>query len=312
VKTLVICSSSFSDRCKDASDFEVSQLIRASKKFFDRYFLVYPPLVQHRFHQEKKASEVFLGEEDISNTSALIVRNTDGCEEATRLLALNLYANDCELLDPLDRFHGATATKSSMTLKGLKDQTIPSTFISFTANSAMELIPVIEEENLYPIVGKPTNGKHGKSVELINTPLEARKYIQEFYKEYHENSQGIIFQKYIEKKEEYRVLLLDGQSLGIAEKMSMPNTIVRNAQKGSKFIPANNNLVEQFAIKYVSNRGLLGSDIAVNANGECFLIESNRSPQWQNFEKATGVNVAEKIMETLEKRMQLVVNYSNQ
>ena len=298
MKTLAICSSHFADRASNTPGFEVNQLILASKKYFEKYYLVFPPLVQHHFQHENKVSKVYLGGEDISDCNALIVRSTTGCEEATRLLAQSLYANHCELLDPLDRFNGAIATKSFMTLKGLKDQTIPSTFIAFNANSALELLPIIEGENLYPMVGKPTNGKQGKDVKLISTPREAKQYIQIFYTNYHENSTGIIFQKYIKIKKEYRVLLLDGQSLGIAEKMSVPNSIVRNASKGSKFISVENEMVEQYAIKYTSNKGFLGADIAINVNDECFLIESNRSPHWQAFEKATGVNVAEKIMET--------------
>lgn len=303
MKTLVISSSHFADPNKNDPGFEVNQLIRASKKYYNKYYLIFPPLVQHHFLQENKISKVYFSGENISDSTALIVRSTSGCEEATRLLALNLYSNHCELLDPLDRFHGATATKSFMTLKGLKDQTIPTTFIAFTIDSAIELLPIFEDENLYPMVGKPTNGKHGKDVQLINTSHDARQYIHSFFNNYHENSTGIIFQKYIEIKKEYRVLLLDGQSLGMVEKMCVTDTIARNARKGSKFIYAENEKVEQYAIKYSSNKGLLGTDIAVNVNDECFLIESNRSPQWYAFEKATGIDVAEEIMKVLEKRI---------
>jgi glutathione synthase/RimK-type ligase-like ATP-grasp enzyme len=303
VKTLIICSSHFADRKTSSCGFEVDQLIRVSKRFYDKYYLVYPPLVQHHFHQSSKVSHAYFDNDNISDATSLIVRSTSGCEEATRLLVLNLYSNQCELLDPLERFHGSTATKSFMTIKGLKDQTIPTTFIAFTFNSAMQLLTKMEDDNLYPLVGKPTNGKQGKDVQLIRTTQQAKKYIQSFFKNYCENSTGIIFQKYIEIKKEYRVLLLDGHSLGIVEKMSAPKTIARNARKGSKFIKVDNEKVEQYAVKYNSNKGLLGADIAVDKNDECFLIESNRSPQWLAFAKATKINVAEKIMLALEKRI---------
>lgn len=302
MKTIVISSSHFANGFKDPG-YEVSQLIKASKKYYDNFFLVYPPSVRYHFQPKDKTGKVYLDTEDISEATALIVRNTSACEEATRLLALNLYANKCELLDPLDRFNGTAATKSFMTLKGLKDKTIPPTFIAFSTHSALELLPVIEREDLFPVVGKPTSGKHGKDVQLIKTSQEGKQYIKSFFTKYQENFNGIIFQKYIEIKNEYRVLVLDGKSLGIVEKEATPNIIARNANKGSRFLSVTNEKVEQYAMKYTSNKGLFGTDIALNNKGECFLIESNRSPQWKTFEEATGIDVAEEIMKILEKRI---------
>lgn len=302
MKTIVISSSHFANGLKDPG-FEVSQLIKASTKYYDSFFLVYPPSVRYHFQPKDKTPKVYLNEQDISEATALIVRSTSACEEATRFLALNLYANRCELLDPLDRFHGTTATKSFMTLKGLKDKTIPPTFIAFTSNSALKLLTVIESENLFPVVGKPTSGKQGKDVQLIKTTQEGKRYIISFFTKYRENTSGLIFQKYIEIEKEFRVLVLDGKSLGIIEKKAAPNTIARNAHQGSRFLAVTNDKVEQYAMKYTNNKGLFGADIALNRKDECFLIESNRSPQWKAFEEATGINVAEEIMRTLEKRI---------
>ena len=303
MKKIILSSAHFAKHTIRSQRFEVDQLIRASKRFYDKYFLVFPPCAIHHFQPENKVSKVSFHEEDISDATSMIVRSTAGCEEATQLLVQNLYANQCEILDPLERFHGIAATKSFMTLKGLNDQTIPPTFIAFTFESAIELLSDLEAGSFYPIIGKPTNGKRGRDVQLLRTPQQAKNYIHFFFKTYPENSTGIIFQKYIEIKKEYRVLLIDGHSLGVVEKMSAPDTIARNSALGCQFVKITDKTIEDYAIKNSSHKGLLGSDIVLNKKDECYLIETNRSPEWQSFEKATGVNVAEEIMLALEKRI---------
>jgi glutathione synthase/RimK-type ligase-like ATP-grasp enzyme len=156
---------------------------------------------------------------------------------------------------------------------------------------------------MFPVVGKPSSGKQGADVQLIRTLQEAKRYINVFFNKYREISTGLIFQKYIEVEKEFRVLVLDGKSLGVVEKTAVPNTIVRNAHKGSRFLAVSNELVETFALKYASKKGLVGVDVAVTIDNEYFLIESNRAPQWQAFEEATGISVADEIMKILEKRI---------
>jgi glutathione synthase/RimK-type ligase-like ATP-grasp enzyme len=303
VKTIIISSSSFAGQIRDNYGFEVNQLIKVLKDYYDRYYLVYPPHVQHHFDDNGKKPKAFYRGEEISEATALIVRNTDGCEEASRMLAMNLYTNQCELLDPPERFHGAIATKSLMMLKGKKDRIIPPTYIVFNTDSAHQLIPFFENSKLYPMVGKPANGKQGVDVKLLISSRQTRKYIQYFYSKYQENHSGIIFQKYIEIKKEYRALILDGRCLGLVEKMPAKKGIARNAYQGSRFVLVQNETIKQYAVKYSNSKGLVGTDIAENEQNEFYLIETNRSPQWNAFENVTGINVAREIMEALEKRM---------
>jgi len=42
--------------------------------------------------------------------------------------------------------------------------------------------------------------------------------------------------------------------------------------------------------------GLSGLDIAEAVNGKLYLIESNRTPKWEEFDTALQINTAEKLL----------------
>ena len=46
----------------------------------------------------------------------------------------------------------------------------------------------------------------------------------------------------------------------------------------------------------VCNEGLSGLDIAEAVNGKLYLIESNRTPKWEEFDTALQINTAEKLL----------------
>lgn len=282
--------------------YELDHLLTMGKEFYESVMLVNPLEVIHAMKPGKKRSEVYYKGDNISDATSLIVRSTCNCEEASRLLALSLYANNCELLDPVERFNGAPAGKAVMALKGLKDKTTPLTFIAFSNTAAIELLDVFRDEDLYPLVGKPSTGKQGKDIRLVENEQQALEYIDYFFTYYSANT-SLLFQKQIHIKYEYRVMILEGKSLGMVEKLPCITSIARNASQGSEFIFAHEPDVEQFAITHVSKKGLIGVDVAVDIDGRNFLIESNRSPQWRSFERTTGVDVALEIMQLLEKRL---------
>jgi glutathione synthase/RimK-type ligase-like ATP-grasp enzyme len=278
-------------------------LYHESKAFYDRTLLIHPLRVKHIIDPEKNTSSATYKNELLSDATSLIIRSTYNCEESSRLLAMNLFNNHCELLDPLERFHGMPAAKSSLAFKGLKDKTLPATLIAFTKQTALELKDYIAGEGLFPVIGKPSSGKQGLHVELLSDVKETETYINNFFRNYRGNNSALIFQKYIEINKEYRVLVLDGSSMGCVEKMPSPNSVARNAKRGSEFAFVKNQPVESFAETHVSSKGFVGVDIAIDIHNFTYMIESNRSPRWEMFQKTSGINVAEKIMLALEKRI---------
>ena len=283
--------------------YEVEKLMTSGREYYESVTYLNPLDVFHIIDPKKKKTEIYYKGKNISDSTSLIVRSTYNCEEATRLFALSLYANNCELLDPLERFNGSPAGKSVMALKGLKEKTSPLTFIAYSNSAALELTDIFRDKSLYPLIAKPSTGKQGKDLMLLENEQKALEYIESFFTFYAGTQTGLIFQKQIQIKYEYRVMLLDGKSLGMVEKLPCSTSVARNAAQGSEFIFAHDPEVEEFAINHSSKKGLIGVDIAVDLDDRYFLIESNRSPQWKYFELVTGVDVAQEIMKLLERRL---------
>jgi glutathione synthase/RimK-type ligase-like ATP-grasp enzyme len=62
--------------------------------------------------------------------------------------------------------------------------------------------------------------------------------------------------------------------------------------------------VIEFTLQHVNHEGILGVDVAMNSEGKLRIIEANRAPSWQIFEQATGINVAEIIINQAVKRLE--------
>ncbi len=302
MKTLVISSSEFSSGSNPELPYEVQGMLDAAAMYYPQVLLINPNDLQFLFDASNGSASVFHKDTSYASASSLIVRSTFGCEESTRLLALSLYSSGCELLDPIERFNGSLAGKSTMSLKGMRDKSLPETFIAFSEEQAVHMADKHIPDRAFPLVGKPTVGSRGENVELLRTRKETREYAQSFFRRFPGLVSGIIFQRYIDIAREFRVIMLDGRVVGMVEKSEIPDTFGRNAAKGSKFLDTYDDDVAEYTRTRVSNKGLLGVDTAIDREGKLYIIESNRSPQWKAFEQATGLNVAAEIMNVLEKR----------
>ena len=100
---------------------------------------------------------------------------------------------------------------------------------------------------------------------------------------------------------EYRAMVMNGHVLGIVQKMRAEGVVTANAAQGGIFTKVEAPLVESFVRQHVSHEGLLGVDIAIDDEGDFHIIETNRAPMWEAFEAATGVKVAEEVIERLVK-----------
>lgn len=303
LKSLIISSSDLPGTGKSLPGYEIQGLRECGLKYYDKIYLLNPNELEFVIRPDQKTVDVFFEGTSISNATALIVRNTGRCEEATRLMALSLHSQGCELLDPVERFNGSPAGKAIMTLKGMKDSSLPATYIAFNLDSALHLLTNLIPSDLFPLVGKPSTGAHGNDVQLLTDVLQAKKYSTAFFKKYAVSSAAIIFQHFIKIDKEYRVLLLDGELIGMAEKSVSGIAFGRNASNGSVFVAAENEEVGHFTLMNSGNKGLIGADVAIDEEGKYYIIEANRSPQWQAFEKATGINVADQVLRRLEKRL---------
>ena len=297
VRKLGICCANLNSKNIQTNNFsfEINCLLQEYKAYYDELILIDPSKVLHFFnHHEKKPSITYNGT-DLTDINTLIIRSISGVEEPISLLARNLAYCGCDILDPIERFSGAPSGKLFDSMKGFARKILPSSYIVFDLKSADEAIHDISEHNMFPVIIKPAKGKRGENVMLAKNNKEAKSCIHDFYNKA-DSLPGLIIQQYIRIEEEFRGIVLGGKCLGIVKKIGVEGKIARNAAQGGKFMVACDTEIIEFIEKYASRKGLVGLDVARDVAGNIYYIESNRSPQWKNFEETTGINVAKALI----------------
>ena len=218
-------------------------------------------------------------------------------ETAIALLANTLYSCECDIIDPINRFTGAPAGKLLQLVKGFQESTIPETIVVFSKTHGDHIIETKEKNLPFPLIAKPENGCQGRDVKMVCNIDELRKYFTEFYSLKSNETTIVLLQEYVEVKDEYRVILIEGVCLGLCKKIKKSDTIAANAALGSVFVKDDDREILDFTVKHASKKGILGIDIIRDHSGRLYFLESNRSPQWKEFQKASGINVAKAIVE---------------
>ncbi len=277
--------------------YETDCLMEEGKAYYDEVILIEPLKVIHIFDQQFKIPQVIYGTRNISSLNTCIFRGISGAEESISLLARNLYYCGCDILDPPERFSGAPSGKLFDSLKGFRRKILPETYFAFDRGSAMHIIQQASRGSLFPVVLKPGKGTRGENVILAQNKQEAIVCINQFFNSKSQTNTSLIIQKYIEIDEEFRGIVLGGRCMGLVKKIPAAGTIARNAAQGGQFISATDREISIFIEKNASQKGLVGMDVARDKHGKIHYIESNRSPQWKNFEKATGMNIARAVIE---------------
>ena len=109
----------------------------------------------------------------------------------------------------------------------------------------------------------------------------------------------IYIQEYIESEgKDYRIIVIDGKVIGGMERVARKGDWKTNVSLGAKpsdYKPSA--LVKEIAIKSAEavKADVCGVDIIIWEN-QPYVIEVNQCPHFKGFEKATGKNVAKRIV----------------
>ena len=143
----------------------------------------------------------------------------------------------------------------------------------------MKSAPKIVEKFGLPLVAKDLYSQRGIGVHLVKTIKDFDDLVTRF------PNNKFLFQKFIEKKEEFRVLVVGDQVGSYERKTSMdPNEFRNNVSLGAKedFIDICEIAEDVKDISIKSSRILkieiAGVDAAVDTNGKVWLLEVNRGP----------------------------------
>ncbi len=162
----------------------------------------------------------------------------------------------------------------------------------------------------FPCVIKKNVSTVGKFVEIVNNDSEARNFIKEAFDQAKNNILPLnrlrfLFQEFIKESAgtDYRVLCLDGKILG-AIKREAQEGFKSNVSLGGKATQVEvDEKLREYSQRIMQKGKLFYAGLDFIKKGNDYLaIEVNTSAQFKGFEKATGINVAGKIIEALLKK----------
>jgi glutathione synthase/RimK-type ligase-like ATP-grasp enzyme len=283
--------------------YEQYALYLEAQRAYDRVLLINPRRVNYLFIRDVAKPVIQHGEEDLSSLTSLMVRSTKNSEAAVAVLAHALKACGCDVLDPLERFSVGKASKLLTTLSRFRSGLGTSTYVSFTRSGARQLLERLADEGKFPLLTKPIAGRQGQGVARIDDLAAGMACIDQYFGTEEYLPDPFFCQDFVEFRKEYRVMVVDGRAISIVEKVKAPGQTAANAAQGSRFVAAEAPGLVELVVRNVSPEGILGVDVAVDAQDRVHLIETNRAPQWEVFEQATGINVAKIIIERAVQRL---------
>jgi len=156
-----------------------------------------------------------------------------------------------------------------------------------------------------PLVVKLLESTQGKGVVLAETAKAAESVIEAFY----DLDENIIVQEFIKeaKAEDIRAFVVDGEVVGAMKRKGVEGEFRSNLHKGgTASIVKLTSEEEEAALKSTQamNLGIAGVDMLRSERGP-LVIEVNSSPGLEGIERATGRDIAGKIIEYIER------NYAN-
>lgn len=284
-----ICTS-FDD--PDDLNFEKRSLYEAAQRVYDEVVLLDSREVVYEFLRGEQKPLVRYRGRDISGLTSLHVRSTKGREASIAILVRALSLCGCDIFDPIDRFFVGYASKLLSTVSRSKTGIGTDTYIAFDKAQALELVAELIRNNQLPLVIKPIAGKRGVGVSLLTNALDVINAVSEHFEVRLDNDFPVFLQKYVNFVAEYRVMMVDGDILGVALKQRAEGKVAANVAQGATLVAVNEPSVNDFVNEYVRESGVLGVDVALDSLGSYHIIESNRAPEWETFQEVTGVDVA--------------------
>ncbi len=162
---------------------------------------------------------------------------------------------------------------------------------------------MIQEAGGTPVILKLLEGTHGTGVIKVDSISSAKSAVEAFSG----IKKDIIVQEFIEeaKGKDIRAFVVDGEVVGAMERSGQGDEFRSNLHKGGIARPIELTVKEKLvAIEAANLHGLTvaGVDMLISARGP-LIIEVNSSPGLQGIERATGVDIAGKIIEAAEKKI---------
>jgi ribosomal protein S6--L-glutamate ligase len=168
------------------------------------------------------------------------------------------------------------------------------------ARETAEVEDLLDQVGGVPVIIKVARGTHGRGVVLAETRKAAKSVIQAFYVE----GVNFMIQEFIEEAAgtDIRAFVVGGRVVGAMQRQSLDDDFRSNLHLGGHGTVAKlTDEEKKTAIKAAKAMGLAicGVDM-IRSNRGPLVMEVNSSPGIEGLEKATGKNIAGKMVEYIE------------
>lgn len=184
-------------------------------------------------------------------------------------------------------------TTSRLAAEGLP---VPETIVCEGFDEAMSALSALGGD----VVVKPLFGAEGRGILRVSDIDMGHRVFRTL-----ERLQAVLYlQRFVQHPGyDIRVLVLDGRPLGAVRRIN-PDDFRTNVSRNAR---AETHDATDREIEYAlraarcTDARFAGVDLLYDERGELFVIEVNAVPGWRAFERTTGVPVAERVIESIER-----------
>jgi RimK family alpha-L-glutamate ligase len=171
---------------------------------------------------------------------------------------------------------------------------------SFSFSSVEELTAWSKKS--YPFIAKDVIGSCGVDVYKIANDDELLKLLEKYNSNF--KIKALLFQKFLTKAEDLRIIVLGGKILGAMKRIARPGNFLCNYSQGGivkQYDIKSDREASSVALKTIKLFKLdyCGVDLMKDNEGRWIVLEVNRMCQFEGFEKSTGINVAGNVIDYL-------------
>ena len=239
------------------------------------------------------------GKVDLQDFSLIYVRNVGPNRE--KMALVSDYIAETPLVDDILRTGGRRDSKAFQYRKFF-EAGLP--IIPFIYGS-LDLILSKSDTFGFPFILKRSRGQQGKQVFLVHNQNQLTDFCREF-KNQQEEGYYFLAQKFVKNDGDFRFLVIDGQCLGVMKRTVQKKDEFRNnislGGKGKQVNLPDEVIDLATRAAKVSRLDIAGVDVIIDGKGVPYILEINSAPQFEGFQKATGIDVAAKIIAFLIKK----------
>jgi len=154
----------------------------------------------------------------------------------------------------------------------------------------------------YPIIAKHEKGYQGKSVKKFDNWKQVEKFINRIDEK---NLGMFLWQKCLPTRWDLRVIVLNGRAIGAMKRSAVGEEFRSNFSLGGEVekweLSAEDKVLAE-KVAAICGLDYCGVDIMKDESDKSYILEVNRQCQFQGFEKSTGINVANLVVEMFAKK----------